>query len=169
VPDNSIAAIFLEFSANKLRDLHNDIATCLGKLSEDQIWQRGGAHENSIGNLLLHLEGNIRQWILHGIANRPDIRRRDDEFTLTPTIDSKTAFANFTATLNEAHDVIATLSHDRLTEIIDPQPTGTWRHTPILDAIYKVVSHLDHHTGQIVLVAKQLTGADLDLSIPRKR
>jgi uncharacterized damage-inducible protein DinB len=169
VPDDSIAAIFLAFSAKKMQDLHRDIATCLGKLTEEQIWHRGGPHENSIGNLLLHLEGNIRQWILHGIAGQPDVRRRDDEFTLTPSTDSKTAFANFTATLNEAHTVIVTLPHDRLTEIIDPQPTGISRHLPILDAIYKIVTHLDYHTGQIVLLTKQLAGTDLDLTLPRKR
>ena len=169
MPADAIPSLFLEFSAKKMHDLHRDIASCLGKLSEEQIWQRGGAHENSVGNLLLHLEGNIRQWILHGVGGQPDVRRRDEEFTLSPTVDSKAAFASFTVTLSEAREVIATLSHDRLTEIIDPQPTGTWRHTPILDAIYKVVSHLDHHTGQIVLLTKQLHGADLDLSMPRKR
>lgn len=169
MPEQSIAAEFLAYSALKMDDLHHDIAACLGKLNEEQIWRRGGPHENSVGNLLLHLEGNIRQWIMHGIANQPDVRRRDDEFTLAPTIDSKTAFAKFTATLNEAREVIAMLPHQRLTEIIDPQPTGTWRHTPILVAIYKVVSHIDHHAGQIILLTKQLHGADLDLSMPRKR
>lgn len=169
VPENVIAADFLAFSAKKMQDLHHDISRCLGKLTERQIWQRGGPHENSVGNLMLHLEGNIRQWILHGIANQPDIRRRDDEFTLAPTIHSSAAFANLTATLNEAREVIATLPPQRLTEIIDPQPTGTWRHTTILVAIYKVVSHLDHHTGQIILLTKQLAGTDLDLSMPRKR
>jgi hypothetical protein len=169
VPEEAIAATFLAYSAKRLQTLHAEIATCLGKLTEPQIWQRGGPHENSIGNLLLHLEGNIRQWILHGIAAQPDVRRRDDEFTLVPTTDSRTAFPAFTATLNEAREVIAALPPARLTEIIDPQPTGTWRHTPILEAIYKVVSHLEYHTGQIILLTKQLTGADLDLSIPRKR
>ena len=169
VPEESIAADFLAFSVRKIDDLHHDIATCLGKLTEEQIWHRGGPHENSVGNLLLHLEGNIRQWIIHGIANQPDVRRRDDEFTLTPRIDSRSAFDSLTTTLNEAREIIATLPHERLLEIIDPQPTGTWRHTPILDAIYKVVSHLDHHTGQIILLTKQLHGGDLDLSIPRKR
>jgi hypothetical protein len=169
VSQDPVAADFLAFSATKMQDLHQDIATCLGKLTEEQIWQRGGPHENSAGNLLLHLEGNIRQWILHGIAGQPDVRRRDDEFTLAPAVDSKAAFANFTTTLNEAREVIASLPHERLTEIIDPQPTGTWRHTTILAAIYKVVSHLEYHVGQIVLLTKQLTGMDLDLSIPRKR
>ena len=167
--DHDIAGDFLAFSSHKMQSLHADIATCIGKLSEEQIWARGGPHENSIGNLLLHLEGNIRQWIIHGIAGEPDIRRRDDEFTLTPSIDSKTAFESFTTTLDQAREIIATLPHDRLTEIIDPQPNGTWRHTPILDAIYKVVSHIDYHTGQIVLLTKQMYGADLDLTMPRKR
>jgi hypothetical protein len=169
MPDDIIPASFLSFSAEKMQSLHGDIATCLGKLTEEQIWHRGGAHENSIGNLLLHLEGNIRQWILHGVDNQPDVRHRDDEFTLDPLMDSSAAFQNLTATLTEARQVIATLPPPRLTEIIDPQPTGTWRHTAILVAIYKVVSHLDHHTGQIVLLTKQLAGTDLDLSMPRKR
>ena len=169
MPQDVISAEFLSYSAKQMKALHAKIATCLGKLTEEQIWQRGAPHENSVGNLLLHLEGNIRQWILHGIANQPDIRRRDDEFTLSPTLDSKAAFANFTTTLNEARETIAALPPCRLTEIIDPQPTSDWRHTPILVAIYRVVSHLDHHAGQIILLTKQMAGTDLDLSIPRKR
>ena len=70
MPEDVIPANFLAFSADKMQSLHGDIATCLGKLTEEQIWQRGGPHENSVGNLLLHLEGNIRQWILHGIDNQ---------------------------------------------------------------------------------------------------
>ncbi len=167
--DNIISADFLTYSAGKMQSLHGNIAACLAKLTEEQIWQRGGPHENSVGNLLLHLEGNIRQWILHGIDNQPDVRHRDDEFTLSPSIHSSGAFASLTHTINKATDVIAKLPPARLTEVIDPQPTGTWRHTTILVAIYKVVSHLDHHTGQIILLTKQLCGTDLDFSMPRKR
>jgi uncharacterized damage-inducible protein DinB len=169
MPEDVIASSFLAFSAKYMESIRANITPCVGKLSEDQIWHRGGPHENSVGNLLLHLEGNLRQWILHGIAGQPDVRRRDEEFSLTPSLDSKIVLANFTATLNEAREVITTLPHERLTETIDPQPASTWRHTPILVAIYKVVGHLDHHAGQITLLTKQLTGADLDLSIPRKR
>jgi uncharacterized damage-inducible protein DinB len=164
-----ISAEFLSYSAKQMQSLHSKIATCLGKLTEEQIWERGGPHENSVGNLLLHLEGNIRQWILHGVDGQRDVRRRDDEFTLTPSIHSSEAFKSLTATINESHQVIATLPPARLTEVIDPQPNSTWRHTPILVAIYKVVSHLDHHVGQIILLTKQMVGTDLDLSMPRKR
>jgi uncharacterized damage-inducible protein DinB len=168
VPEQ-IPADFLDYSARRLETLNKEIATCLGKLTEQQIWHRGAPHENSIGNLLLHLEGNVRQWILHGLDNQTDVRRRDDEFTLTPSADCRTAFSGLTAAVAEARQVIASLSPVRLTEVIDPQPTGIARHVTILSAIYRIVTHFAYHTGQIVLLTKQLTGTDLGLSIPRRR
>jgi uncharacterized damage-inducible protein DinB len=166
---NAVADNFLAYAAKRLADLRHDIERCLERLSEEQIWHRGGEHENSIANLLLHLEGNLRQWILHGIDDQPDIRRRDDEFTLTPSTTASEARTRFTATLAEASRVIASVDPGRLLEVIDPQPTGTWRHTTILDAISKVVGHVEMHTGQIILLTKQMAAADLDLSMPRKR
>jgi uncharacterized damage-inducible protein DinB len=166
---NAIADNFLAYSAARLQLSRKTIASCLDKLSDAQIWQRGGDHENSIANLLLHLEGNMRQWILHGIDDQPDVRQRDEEFTLTPSANPTDAYAHFNATLDEACRVIATVPPERLLLVIDPQPTGTWRHTTILEAIFKVVGHVEMHTGQIILLTKQLTASDLDLTTPRKR
>jgi len=167
--EQPIAANFLAYASTRMRTVHRDITLCLDRLTEDQIWHRGGDHENSIGNLLLHLEGNIRQWILHGIAGQPDVRQRDDEFSLAPTVSSTEARARLAATIDEACTFIATLPPNRLLEIIDPQPNGTWRNPTILEAIAKVFGHLEMHTGQIILLTKQMTGRDLDLSMPRKR
>jgi len=166
---NPVADNFLASAAARLQLSRKTIASCLEKLTDEQMWHRGGDHENSIANLLLHLEGNMRQWILHGIDNQPDVRRRDDEFTLTPSTQSAAAHAAFNATLDEAAGVIASLDPTRLPIVIDPQPNGTWRNATILEAIFKVVSHLDHHTGQIILLTKQLLHRDLDLTMPRKR
>ena len=166
---DAVAANFLAFAAQRLRLSQKDIARCLDKLSDEQISQRGGDHENSIANLLLHLEGNIRQWILHGIDDEPDVRRRDAEFALTLTAPPAEARARFDATLEEAARVIASLSPDRLLTVIDPQPDGTWRNKTILEAIFLVTGHVQAHTGQIILLTKQLLATDLDLSIPRKR
>jgi hypothetical protein len=166
---NPVAGIFLAYAAARLHQSQKSITTCLDKLTDDQIWHRGGDHENSIANLLLHLEGNMRQWILHGIDDQPDVRQRDDEFTLTPSTNSADARARFNATLDESASVIAAVPPERLLLIIDPQPIGTWRHTTILEAIFKVVGHVEMHTGQIILLTKQLTATDLDLSMPRKR
>jgi len=167
--ENAVAENFLAYASRRMHDCSATIAKCCEQLNEEQMWHRGGEHENSVANLLLHLEGNIRQWILHGIAGHADVRERDAEFSLTPTTDSAAARARFNATLEEAAAVIATLPPARLLEIIDPQPTGTWRHCTILEAIFKVVGHVDHHTGQIILLTKQLAAKDLDLSMPRKR
>ncbi len=164
-----VADNFLAYAAARLHQSQKSITGCLGKLTDDQIWHRGGDHENSIGNLLLHLEGNLRQWILHGIDNQPDIRERDEEFTLTPSTNSADAHARFNATLDESAQVIAAVSPERLLTTIDPQPTGAWRHITILEAIFKIVGHVEMHTGQIILLTKQLAATDLDLSTPRKR
>lgn len=167
---NAIADNFLAFAVKRLQLAQKDIARCLDKLTEDQIWQRSGDYENSIANLLLHLEGNVRQWILHGIDDQPDVRQRDAEFTLTPSATSTDARARFNATLDEACHVIAAVPAERLLEVIDPQPNGgTWRHVTVLEAIFLVSGHVQLHTGQIILLTKQLTATDLDLSIPRKR
>jgi uncharacterized damage-inducible protein DinB len=165
---NAVAANFLAFAAKRLGQCRDTIATCCDKLSEEQMNRRGAQHENSITNLLLHLEGNLRQWVLHGIDDQPDVRRRDDEFSLAPAVPSAEARERFNTTLDEAASVIAKLDPVRLLEVIDPQPNGTWRHATILEAIFKVTGHADHHTGQIILLTKQLAATDLDLSMPRK-
>jgi len=166
---NPVADNFLAYASTRLHQSQKTITACLDKLTDDQQHHRNGDHENSILNLLLHLEGNMRQWILHGIANQPDIRQRDEEFTLTPSITPTAARASFNRTLDESAAVIAALSPDRLLEVIDPQPTSVWRNLTILESIFKVIGHVEMHTGQIILLTKQLAATDLDLSTPRKR
>lgn len=167
--ERAIAEDFLVHASRRMHDCRDTIAKCCDQLTDAQMWHRGGDHENSVANLLLHLEGNVRQWILHGVAGHSDVRERDAEFSLTRTTDAATARSRLTATLNEATAVVASLPPARLMEITDPQPTGTWRKCTILVAIFRVVAHLDHHTGQIILLTKQLVAKDLDLSMPRKR
>ena len=166
---NLIAENFLSFAAKRMTLLQREIAHCLDQLSEEQMWFRGGDYENSVANLLLHLEGNIRQWILHGIDDQPDVRERDGEFTLVPSATATEARTRFNSTLEEAVRVISALESHRLLVTIDPQPTGTWRHATILEAVFKVTGHLEMHTGQIILLTKQFLAADLDLTMPRKR
>jgi uncharacterized damage-inducible protein DinB len=165
----TVAQTFLSFAITRLKLTQGDISKCVAQLSEEQMWRRGGDHENSIANLLLHLEGNMRQWMLHGVANQPDIRRRDDEFTLTATSSAAEAHASFNATLEEVCHVLGSLPADNLLIVIDPQPTSTWRNVTILEAIFQVVGHVQLHAGQIIVLTKQLVQHDLDLTMPRKR
>src|SRR6266446_4183354 len=71
---------FLTFSAEKLMQLMGRIDACVQKLTPEQIWMRADANQNAVGNLLLHLNGNVRQWILHGVGGQADVRDRDAEF-----------------------------------------------------------------------------------------
>src|SRR6267143_5442271 len=72
---------FIDYSCDKLKQLSSRIEDCLGKLTYEQVWTRSGDHDNSIGNLVLHLRGNVGQWIGTGIGGRPDTRDRNAEFT----------------------------------------------------------------------------------------
>jgi uncharacterized damage-inducible protein DinB len=164
-----VADVFLSASVKHMQLSEDGINRCLSRLSDEQMWHRGADHENSIANLLLHLEGNLRQWFLHGIGGQPDVRKRDEEFTLSPSRGCDEVRSCFAATLAESRRVIGSLSPERLLEMIDPQPTGSWGPMTILEAIYRIVGHLQLHTGQIILLTKQLAGTDLDLSLPRKR
>lgn len=167
--NEAISASFLDFAERRMTMSEADILRCVGMLTEEQMWRRGGEHENSVANLLLHLAGNMRQWILHGVDGQPDVRERDAEFSLEPTLSAAEARTVFVETLAESRKVIAGLAPERLLEVIDPQPSGTWRHLPVLQAIFQVVGHVQLHAGQVILLTKQMVGRDLDLSMPRKR
>ncbi len=166
---NQLPDVFLNAAVKRMQLSEADIDRCLDKLTSEQMWYRGADHENSVVNLLLHLEGNLRQWFLHGIDGQPDVRTRDAEFALSPSHQAEQVRRQFAATLAECRKVIAALPHERLLETIDPQPTGGWGPMTILEAILRITGHLQLHQGQIILLTKQLTAGDLDLSIPRKR
>jgi uncharacterized damage-inducible protein DinB len=162
---SEIAAIFLDYSIRKLDDMTRCVEVCFGKLSDDQMWQRQADHENAIGNLILHLCGNMRQWIMHGVGGQPDIRTRDQEFAAAGNRSAAELLRLFQETVTDAKGVLAALPHERLTERTNPQG----RDVTILEAIYQVVGHVQQHVGQIILLTKQMTARDLDLTIPRPR
>jgi uncharacterized damage-inducible protein DinB len=163
--DQTIAADFLNVSCRRLGQMTEYLTTCVGKLTDEQIWRRQGAHENAVGNLVLHLCGNARQWIMHGVGGVPDVRVRDAEFSADGRMSGKELITLFEATMAEAKSVIAGVPAERLVERITPQG----RDVTVLEAIYQVVGHVQQHVGQIILVTKQMLGTDLDLTMPRPR
>lgn len=164
--NTTVETLFLDYSARKLSQMVDLVQVCLTQLNDAQVWQRGGAHENAVGNLIVHLCGNVRQWIMHGAANEPDVRTRDAEFSADGALTAKQLLELFASTMAQAKTVIDALPHEQLLEKTDPQGCGP---VPVLDAIYQTVGHLQMHVGQIILLTKQMTGRDLDLTIPRPR
>ena len=167
--DPQIASLFLDYSSRKLESMTAILTSCMRRLSDDQVWQRGGPHENAIGNLVLHLSGNMRQWIMHGVGGAPDIRTRDAEFSATGGYTGQQLMAIFCEAVAEAKAILAELPHEQLEDRVNPQPGVVKNDVSKLDAIYRVVGHVQQHTGQIILLTKQMAGKDLDLTIPRPR
>src|ERR1700742_3355829 len=114
----SVAADFLDVSCRRLDLMTDCLEACLRKLSYEQIWQRQGAHENAVGNLVLHLCGNARQWIMHGVGGAPDVRVREKEFSARGGMSGAELIALFEATMDEAKAAIATVTAERLVERI---------------------------------------------------
>ncbi len=153
----SAEAEFLDYSAKKLDQLCSRIEDCIGMLTPEQVWQRGSEQENAAGNLLLHLTGNIRQWILSGVGGAPNTRQRDAEFAARGTAAPDEMLRTLRTTLDEANQVIRTLPHARLTGRVTIQG----HHVTVLEAIYHVVEHFSGHAGQIMLLTKRFTGRSL--------
>jgi uncharacterized damage-inducible protein DinB len=159
---NGVSAVtveseFLNFSADKLIQLMGRIETCVTMLTPEQLWMRMTANSNAVGNLLLHLNGNVRQWILHGVGGQADMRQRNAEFAAREGGSAEELLAHLRATVEEAVTLFRALPGERLLERIRPQGyEGT-----VLTAIYHVVEHFAGHTFQIMLLTKQFTGEDL--------
>jgi len=149
--------MFLNYSARKLRQLSGRIEDCLGRLTEDQIWTRGAGNENAVGNLVLHLSGNVRQWIVAAVGGRPDIRQRDAEFSARGGLARSSLAALLGGIVGEATSLIETCAPERLCEHLTVQGYNV----TVLEAIYSVVEHFSGHTGQIIYATKLLTGEDL--------
>ena len=160
---------FLTSAAEKLAENLERIEACVPKLPADSLWARHSENENAVGNLLLHLDGNVRQWILSGIAGAPDIRDRPSEFSARSGVTAETMLANLRATVSEAVEVIRSLPHQRLIEGVRVQGYDV----TVLAAIFHVVEHFSGHTYQVILLTKRATGEDLgfyrDLAVTERR
>ncbi len=126
-------------------------------LGEEQIWARGTANENAIGNLVLHLCGNVRQWIVSGVGHKPDVRERDKEFAAQGGVSAAELIERLRGTVREAAETIRPLTTAQLQEPLSIQKYDV----TCLEAIYHVVEHFSMHTGQILFATKMLTGNDL--------
>ena len=149
--------VFLDCSVRRLYQLASRIDDCLGRLDDGQVWFRGGENQNAIGNLVLHLAGNVRQWIVSGVGGAPDVRDRDSEFTAAGGIGVSGLRERLRAVIREATAVMSAVPAAQLAERVAIQGYDV----TVLEAIYHVVEHFAQHTGQIVFATKAATGEDL--------
>ena len=119
-------------------------------LPADGLWWRANEQSNSVGNLLLHLNGNVRQWILGSVGGQPNVRHRAEEFAARTGPPAATLLADLDRTLDEVDRVLAALTD---ADLLQPR-TIQGRDVTVLGAVFHVVEHFSQHLGQIILIAK---------------
>ncbi len=134
------------------------ILNCLDQLSDDQIWWRPNDSSNSIGNLVLHLSGNVRQWIYSGLGGYPDHRKRQTEFDEHGPMNKAELISRITSAMEMIKPVIENLP---LEELLKKRSVQTFNETGLTILIH-VTEHFSYHTGQIAYITKMLNNKPLD-------
>jgi hypothetical protein len=157
-PARNVSALFLQFSRHKLFDhFWPRMQACVEPLNDEQVWWKPNAASNSIGNLILHLNGNVRQWLVASFNQLPDQRDRPAEFATEAGMSPAQLLARLGDTMQQADQVLAGLTDAELLAPYDIQGY----HVFGLEAVYQVVEHFGLHYGQIAYIAKTLTACDL--------
>ena len=158
VMNQPLSSLFLEFSRTKLATHYwPRMRGCVESLTDEQIWWRPNAASNSIGNVMLHLNGNVRQWLVDSFNRTPDGRDRPSEFSADGGLTGAELLAKLGATVEKGVAVL-----DRLTEaeLAAPYEIQGY-HVTGLAAVYQVIEHFGLHYGQIAYVTKMLKDQDL--------
>jgi hypothetical protein len=153
-----VTHLFIEFSRRKLLDHYwARLRACVESLTDEQVWWRPNQASNSIGNLILHLNGNVRQWLVAAFTRQDDLRDRPAEFAAENGLAASELLERLGATMSQAAAVL-----DRLAEadLVAPYEIQGY-HVTGLEAVYQVVEHFGLHYGQIAYIAKSLSGRNL--------
>lgn len=133
------------------------IRRCIEEIQDEDVWWRPGSRSNSIGNLILHLDGNVRQWVVSGIGGEPDVRERQQEFAADGGLGRRDLLALLERTLLDVDGVLERFDAERLLE----RRMIQGHDVSVLEALYHAVEHFGMHTGQIIYITKLRTSRDL--------
>lgn len=156
---NDLAQLFNDECTRRFEDeFLPRILKCLDELSDEEIWQRPNEETVSVGNLILHLCGNVTQWIISALGGDTDERQRQKEFDTMGPIPKAELISQLTNTVQRACEIIQQVNADTLVRVHavqDSQETG-------MGIILQVVEHFSYHTGQISLHTKLNKNIDLE-------
>lgn len=144
-------------SVEHLREGLERIGKCLALLSPDKIWHDHNRNLVSVGNLILHLQGNVSQYIINGLGGEPYTRHRDAEFTAKPNLSAAELLERISGTVERACGIIGQLQEEELTREYSIQ--GFQKNG--VDALVHVVEHFSYHVGQITFAVKFLRDIDV--------
>jgi len=148
---------FVSDIITRLDENTTKLKASLDELVEADIWKRPNEHSNSVGNLMLHLAGNIRQWIISSLGNEEDLRERDKEFATDSGYSKSELAAKLFSTVAEAKKIIQNISAE---EILKKRKVQGRFYSGV-SIIIHVTEHYSYHTGQIIFWTKLLKDKDL--------
>jgi hypothetical protein len=157
-PDEVVLAeMFRQDALSCLNKYLPRIVQCLKLLSEEEIWWRPNDVSNAAGNIVLHLCGNIGQWVLSGLGGARDVRERDKEFSERGPIPRQALIELLKSTVEDAKRVIDTTPVSALLREFDIQGY----HVTGATAVTRVYEHFSYHAGQVIYLTKLKRGEDL--------
>jgi len=152
--------IIKEFTSQAIHRIDENtpkLITCVNEPGDADIWKRPNQHSNSVGNIILHLCGNIRQYAISSLGNSKDVRERDKEFSADGGYSGSELLKKLTSTLDEAKNIIQNISEE---ELLRKRKVQGYTHSGI-GIIVHVTEHYSYHTGQIIFWTKLLKDKDL--------
>jgi len=147
----------IKHSVFRLKENTAKITSCLNWLTEEEIWHRANNSSNSVGNLVLHLCGNVRQYIISSLGQHEDLRDRDAEFSTTGGLKRDELVEKLNATIETCYEVLEQLKTEDLLRKFTVQG---FSYTGVGNIIH-AVEHFSYHTGQIAFWTKVLKDKDL--------
>lgn len=150
----SITAAVVAAANQEFSSALGTIEHCVRQLSTEQLWWRPRPEMNSIGNLLCHLAGNLRQWVISGLGGQPDVRNRPAEFAEQGPLPLDEVWGRLTGTVDEVQAVLLSLTPEQFLKTYRIQGfdvTG-W------NVVLHVATHFRGHTQEIISLSRQILG-----------
>ena len=156
--EKTASRAFIDYSIGYLsEDYLPKIKRCISSLNEDEVWWRPNEKSNSVGNLVLHLTGNLKQWVVSGVGGEPDTRKRQLEFEEVGPVATEKLMFRFEQIVQEACEALRNLDESLILEHRMIQGNEV----TVMEAIYHATEHFSTHTGQIIYITKLIKGADM--------
>ncbi len=148
---------FIKDCSRHLNEYTKRVKICLDILNEEQVWQKPNEASNSIANLILHLCGNMTQYVLSSLGGKPDFRERDIEFSVKGGLTKEQLFEKLSAVVKSVIEEIQI--HDEESLLKTRMVQGFEKNG--IAIILHITEHYSYHTGQIALLTKLMTNEDL--------
>ena len=152
--NSEVARAFVSRSRHQIDHARSRINHCFDQLLNEDVWWTPRDGSNSIGIIIQHLLGNLRQWAVAGIGGEADVRDRPSEFRMANPLPKAELQADLNRMLDQTDNTYSAVAND---ELLDPRRIQGWE-TTVLDAIYDTMCHLQLHTGQVLYVTRLRLG-----------